>query len=405
MIYLIGNPYDPLTLDAAHLLTKGDLGPVRAVWTVNAQRAAFKDPATRELMMELGGTSPLPPTAKVRSGSLAEVIAWTTTDIGTNNIAYLWLLPNEIIKPYQLPALGLYDAVVVRTKVEAEMLGEAGFAGDVHTEPLAEVVRRLVTGPPEPTVRVVIPVKNRPTKMLRELLESLKPQLRPYDEIVVSDLGSSKNKLREIHHLTSVMNLTLVYQRCGEWNIARARNNGMKAPGLPFDVVIPLDVDLIIPPDFVRQLRVPGSIAPAIPLRNGNPAPGAGAYPAKAVFEARGWDEAYEGWGSEDIDLLYRLGSEDPAGLLQKGVELGHHEHDAERPEWRTNQNRLADRIAGRLDNVVNPNGWGKGAKVYVERGRPRVAMRYYHTGDPSSAKAGQVPPKGVAQPPDGFGF
>src|SRR5262249_41171223 len=97
------------------------------------------------------------------------------------------------------------------------------------------------------------------------------------------------------------------------YNASAARNLGAAAASAPW--LLFLDADVIAPPDLAERLRPlarPGSYAVADP----RPSELCGAIlVAAADFERiGGFDEAFEGWGSEDLDLLARL---DLAGLAR----------------------------------------------------------------------------------------
>ena len=90
------------------------------------------------------------------------------------------------------------------------------------------------------------------------------------------------------------------------FNVARARNLGAAAATAPW--LLMLDADVVASPglvDAVRELLRPGIYLLADP----RPPPLYGTmFVAREDFEAiGGYDETFEGWGSEDIDLTERL--------------------------------------------------------------------------------------------------
>jgi hypothetical protein len=411
MIYVVGNPYMPMVLTVAHRLDSSFDIPVRAIWTEDAHYELLPEDV-REDAMHFGGEPPLPPMVKVRVGTVQEVVAWIAGDVGTNNVAFVHIDLADPPKPYQVTGLGLFDAVVVSSEAEAEALVAAGYMQPVSID-LFEAVRKFLVR--ETAVRVIIPIRNRDVGMTRKLVESVKAQMKLCDEVVISDLGSSKNTLWKLHHLATSTGTTLVHEKSQGWNMSRARNNGVKAPGLRFDVVAPLDADLVIPDGYIEEVRKATDhvLVPYCETPGGfRIAAGAAAMPREWVVAARGWDEEYEGYGSEDIDMTFRLGEAHAAPgsvvyKLRQDIMLKHHDHEPckGREEYgQKNMQRVNARFQGELSEV-NPQGWGEGATCYVERGRTHIAMRYHHVGHAYPNPSDQVPPPNIGKPPEGFGF
>ncbi len=412
MIYLVGNPYVPKVLAVGAQLVEAFDVPVRAIWTENANYHQLPE-EVRDLAHKIGGEPPLPPMVKVRVGTVPEAIAWATGDVGTNNVAYVHVDVNNPPKPYQVTGLGLFDAVVVGTAEEVLALQEAGYAKPLDTD-LLDAVRPFLVQ--ETSIRYIIPFKGRSVEMAGDLVRALKAEMKPCDEIVISDLGSSKRKLVKLHHLASSTGITLVREECELWNMSKARNNGFKAPGQRFDIVCSVDVDLVVPEGFTAEVREKALDKILVPFARTVDGPnrfasGASAIPALWVEEVRGWDEEYEGYGSEDIDLTYRIGELFEQGTvvysLRGDIVFDHHEHAATsvKEEYgQRNMQRFQDRQNGKLGEV-NPHGWGEGSTCYVERGRPRITMWYHHLGNSPSNPAHELSPADIAKPPKGVGF
>lgn len=90
------------------------------------------------------------------------------------------------------------------------------------------------------------------------------------------------------------------------FNVAEARNRGVAAAAAPWLLVI--DADVVVAPTFAEEIRP--LLRSGVYLR---PAPLSGELFGTVVVasadlaEIGGYDEVFEGWGSEDVDLMARL--------------------------------------------------------------------------------------------------
>lgn len=175
------------------------------------------------------------------------------------------------------------------------------------------------------TIAFIIPYRYRgvPIKETAEwCIDPLKAQLRQGDSLIISDQGSPPEKQESLLELG--VSVTFDARPPKIWNIARARNRGMLLADevRVYDYIWPIDADIRVPSGAVGSLREamddgkPG-LTPLVrdtglgPTRI-RPGSGIAILPFRAVLEAGGWDESFEGYGSEDIDLFYRLGQRIP---------------------------------------------------------------------------------------------
>jgi hypothetical protein len=87
---------------------------------------------------------------------------------------------------------------------------------------------------------------------------------------------------------------------------SKARNLGVRAASTPWLAI--LDADNVVSLDFARRVLTLLSADGRIMLRSGVPQNGGTLVCALAAFQhAGGYDERFEGWGSEDWDLTLRL--------------------------------------------------------------------------------------------------
>lgn len=194
-----------------------------------------------------------------------------------------------------------------------------------------------------PRLSVVIPVRNRAGTRLRNCLNSLRwQQLDPGElEIVLSDYGS------EPEHAASILGLAERFaakvarsEEFGDWNRSRALNLGIQHTSGEY--VWCTDADMIFAPNFVPTILEVHAARPGkalvvcacsdlperVPERDYELADfsmlsgastrrkavslkslGTGACQSASrafFFHARGYDERYVHWGSEDSDMRDR---------------------------------------------------------------------------------------------------
>ena len=198
-----------------------------------------------------------------------------------------------------------------------------------------------------PNLSVVIPCHNN-AWAVNWICEALMPQLRRHDEIVLVD-DHSASTVRP-PRLAGRAGVTLVRRDGATPNRAAARNAGWRAA--KGDIVVFLDGDMVPSPGFAGALarlheehRGVAIKSPRMALTRAEQKRGkrsclrAVATPERWIKEPRparrprcvrtphwylaasnalsverrfverigGWDEAYQGWGEEDMDFAYRL--------------------------------------------------------------------------------------------------
>jgi glycosyltransferase involved in cell wall biosynthesis len=246
---------------------------------------------------------------------------------------------------------------------------------------------------------VLVPVRNRSGARLHNCLSSLRWQ-RQLDgaafagdalEILVIDTGSDVAHAREIASTADRLGARLVRSDyTGTWNRSLALNIGIRAS--TGHHVMCTDVDMVFRDDFVAaalriltatpsalvvcrchdlppglaadRLQLPADIfplAPETPVR-GHGGTGACQIAGREFFEhARGYDEGYRYWGSEDKDLFARAVRH---GLIVQWLDrhtvMAHQWHAPRRDDrWlRVRWNRWRYRLTSRRV-VKNPSTWG----------------------------------------------
>ena len=192
-----------------------------------------------------------------------------------------------------------------------------------------------------PRLSAIIPVRNRAGTRLRNCLESLRWQEMPAEEleIVLSDFGSNDEHAASIRALADEYGARVTRtEEFGDWNRSRALNLGIQAS--TGEYVFCTDADMIFAPNFVPEIlkvhdRMAASggkalvvchctdLPQSVPeqdyaladferLRaagNCRRSPGTGACQSakrEFFFHARGYDEKFVHWGSEDTDMRDR---------------------------------------------------------------------------------------------------
>jgi hypothetical protein len=179
--------------------------------------------------------------------------------------------------------------------------------------------RTAVLAPGEVALRVVIPHKDRGGRFLGACLGALTDQLEPGDEAILVDQESRPEVVDEIMPLCINSGVAVIPSKAGPggaWSLAAARNEGARYnDGLPYTHLIFLDCDCVIPPGFMAKLKARLRANPAgihIPSvrdsETGDWRVATGlAVMSRAIYDGLGgYDEGYYGWGSEDVDLLWR---------------------------------------------------------------------------------------------------
>jgi glycosyltransferase involved in cell wall biosynthesis len=248
-----------------------------------------------------------------------------------------------------------------------------------------------------PRLSAIIPVRNRAGTRLRNCLASLRWQQLPAEqlEIVLSDFGSDDAHAASIRELAEQFDARVTrVEEFGDWNRSRALNLGIQAS--TGDYVFCTDADMIFAPNFVPEIlavhdRKQASSGKAlvvchctdlpesVPEReyqledferlraagNCRRSPGTGACQSaerEFFFTARGYDEKFIHWGSEDTDMRDRA--------IASGLEMVYiSDHTAMLHQWHPTS-RFSRLIQNRKNAirwyftrkqvVKNLDGWGR---------------------------------------------
>lgn len=164
---------------------------------------------------------------------------------------------------------------------------------------------------------------------LQRCLGALKAALRPQDKLVIScRTPFTKAAVRHLADLCGLEAATtsIIHSTSGgdRWNMSAVRNAGVRRLMNSADVtelayVAFVDADVAVPPDYLQRLareayKRPGMVVTPYVVDEGDTegktrriASGMSMYPLKVIFDARGFDEGFVGWGHEDIELQHRL--------------------------------------------------------------------------------------------------
>lgn len=200
----------------------------------------------------------------------------------------------------------------------------------------------MCLAPGEIAIRVVIPHKNRGMEFVDPCLRAIVVQLEPRDSVVLVDQESDTKTAADVMSACFALGVPVAFSEPGPggaWSLASARNAGARFDsGKPFTHLFFLDCDCVVPKGFVAALRSrirDSAGAIVIPVvvdsksQEWRPATGLAAMSAQAFTALGGYDEGYYGWGSEDVDFLWRarrrLGIE---GAVMAGPEITHIHHE-----------------------------------------------------------------------------
>lgn len=253
------------------------------------------------------------------------------------------------------------------------------------------------------TMTVIIAVRNRSDYRLENALESLR--LQTYDQSLLEALVVDYNS--DDLHAETIMKLCRHYsarhmrlESEGIWNKSRCLNVGIRATRSRYIMIS--DVDVVFSPNYVEEaVRVlrknPLGVVVAImwdlpegavrkPMSGSElkatfrtlgavatPRQGDGtslaihATRAKYYWKIRGFDEFYEGWGREDLDMARRLGY---LGLEFENIDERSKYFHQWHPRFEGLEHLDVDAIRKRnTDYYVahhsirrNPTGWGNTA-------------------------------------------
>jgi len=155
-----------------------------------------------------------------------------------------------------------------------------------------------------PTLSFVVSCKGR-LAHLQQSLPRLATQSRSEVVLVDSSCPDGAAAWAE-KHVPSVKVVRHVDD--GRFNLAVCRNRGLQETVAPW--VCFVDADVVLVPDFVDRiapLLVPGSFLVFEEWHEKRGLTGSCVVPRNGLDLIGGYDEAYQGWGEEDLDLYMRL--------------------------------------------------------------------------------------------------
>lgn len=207
---------------------------------------------------------------------------------------------------------------------------------------LAEEVKRTKHTPD--SITIVIGIRNRNDHRLRNALWSIANQNHPKQltKIIVVDYGSNEEQLTAAIDLCNKFNAEIIFLTASTWNKSKCLNYAIKRANTKF--ILSTDADVILPLNYIsemiaslkahplsaiysRMMDLPDSKTDELRLISEMNLP----VPFESLFHdtvargpghenagingtytafyqyIRGYDELYEGWGSEDNDLMSRF--------------------------------------------------------------------------------------------------
>ena len=260
---------------------------------------------------------------------------------------------------------------------------------------------------PHPLITVIIPIRNRSGRRLINCLKSLRYQIidelttiqsKSAIEIIICDFGSNPNHRKNIAKLAESERSTVIFVETNTiWNRSLALNIGIRRARGKY--VLCTDADMVFLPNFIQSaLDAQRKYAEtgAMVLCQCHDLPeytkefhlsietlsnhlnkstirqygGTGACqcaPLSFFNYARGYDEGYVFWGSEDKDMVARA---EKYGLKLVWVDnltaMAHQWHRSLREDrkWLVMRNRIRYKLT-RHKVVKNPRHWGgKSSKI-----------------------------------------
>lgn len=220
-------------------------------------------------------------------------------------------------------------------------------------------------------ITIVVALKNRSEKTVKNFLDSLLNQAYPCDIIVV-DFGSSEENLAWERKLFTKINFIEAKTNLNPYKSSRALNIAIKRVKTPFTLIT--DIDLIFSKNFIKEvMRILNDKMVVLCRRldldeEGNEltlhsvaAFGAClAVSTSWLKKVHGFDEKYTYWGREDDDMFDRIkqGGFKPIWLDTEIVSIKHQWHP--KPIADTfEENKKYYEIPNK-PLIRNPKEWGK---------------------------------------------
>ena len=310
---------------------------------VSASRRMDLDPFVREAVRV--GVNAVVPTSAAELG-LPEEVVWTAPSLprGAEECAIRGVGADQMWGDVDAADLGSVMRAAFADFTPYAVPKERGLE---ETGKLLEAaLSRTVVGslaPGEIALRVVVPHRDRGLQFVKPCLDALLPQLGPADVVYLVDQESKPEVFNDVLIYCINSGVSVVPSEPGPrgvWSLASARNAGATFKDGPKSThVFFLDCDCAVPPGFVSALKEQLKAMPAaihIPRVRGSesgqerPATGLAAMSLKLYADVGGYDEGYYGWGSEDVDFLWRARRRFGAdGLILQGdkLVLTHQDH------------------------------------------------------------------------------
>ncbi|MCB0338747.1 MAG: glycosyltransferase family 2 protein [Bdellovibrionales bacterium] len=245
---------------------------------------------------------------------------------------------------------------------------------------------------PQQHISVVVPIRNVAFDRVQRCIESIREYQSPKStHIVISDYGSHDLNLHALRTLASKNNAVLIESETRRnWSRARALNIGIRACTTPW--VMFTDADMIFSPELIPMWReyhaklgdkyIYLAQCKKLPPTPNIPSPWKATYydsiSAKGrlfdtyghggcqivnrnwLRKVRGFNEQYEVWGAEDVDLTFRAEMDGIKTIWMQPGKLLHQWHIKAVPEDWKNQNRETFNQMQRTPVlIVNDHEWG----------------------------------------------
>src|SRR2546428_9347118 len=253
-------------------------------------------------------------------------------------------------------------------------------------------------------VSLISTVKDAGPEHVREFLDSLRAQIRPPDETIIVDGGSTDGTLESLQEAT---NLTVISEPGA--NISRGRNVAIAAAA--HDVIAATDADCTLAPDWLERLLVPIEDGADVAAGFYRPQGDSFLQACMAAVSLREPEEVGPGWMPSSRSIAFRRSAYEAAGGYPEWLQVG---------EDMYSDHRLA-RSGARLDNAtdavvrlrIRPTlgetwaqhaGYAEGdalAGLYPERHFLRFAVYAFGAWALTSRSRPPTGPAGAARTPD----